>query len=290
MKKTISLILVLILSLSVISTTAFAAYEAPVQFAPAYNYGSELFARSYFRAGGGINYFRSDRGLTGINDRASGHLVNSFCFYKDKCYFLADCSTGGMASPGAIYSCNLDGSGLRRLANNAADVQGHITIVDNYLYYAAFDSNNGMSDYEGYPGGIYRINLTDLSYKKISNDGATIYHCDGDYIYYTANNDFHAIRTNGTGKMRINPNCDEFRTLNWGTADYNNIYLKGNKCYYTYANNLYVRNRNGGGDKCIGTIPRTYWDTCVILAVTDDAILCAEDHFSHNSYVTIHQF
>ncbi len=293
MKKLISFTLSVVLLISFCSTSAFAAYEAPVQFAPAYNYGTELFSRSYFHIGGGINYFRSDRGLTKLDDRIYGlpwdSSVDSFCFYKDKCYFLAGCTSDAMAIPGSIYSCNLDGSGLRKLANNASYTEGHITIVDNYLYYAAFDSNNGMTDVQGYAGGIYRINLNDLSYKKLTSDRATIYYCDGDYIYYGANNRCYAIRTDGTGKVQVNPDCDEFKNLYWN-PDYNNFYLKGNHLYYTYNNNLYVRNKNGGNARYLGTIPRTYWEDCVILAVTDDYVLCAENYFRNGSYVTIHRF
>ncbi len=300
MKKILSLTLALVLLFTWGGTTVFAAYEAPVQFAKAYNYGDEIFhADWYVNNGWGIAYFGYDSRVYKLSNKVKGlpqeDDILKLCVYNNKFYFLTqanyDWEHPWITSPAKIYSCNLDGSGLTLLADNASQ-SSNVTIVDNMLYYENHDAFLSWYNIMGLEShipwgnpGIIRINLYDLSWEQICNDRAVeIQYCDGDYIYYFANCDSYgyAIRTDGTGKMQVNTNCDEFlHSYHSG-----NYYLKGNQFYYFYKNKLFCRNKNDINNKAIASIQQYFFtdDDGSILAVTDNAILCVDDYFVGDPY------
>ncbi len=289
MKKLVSVFLLMVLALSLWSTTALAAYEAPVQFSCVQTYHDRTYTATYWGTNGGIK-FQSNEPLSTVPGLAED--AYRFCFYHDKLYFVF--IDGSDSSPASLYSSDPDGSNVRLLADNVAN-DGNIYIVDNILYYVGYTSIPGWNEYQGYSGGLYSINLEDLSWKKICNDkNVFITYCDGDYIYYAISpydsekSSYYAIRTDGTGKMAVNPYCDEFGMLR-SKEEYG--FLKGNLLYYISGNQLYVRNKNGWGDRWLGSIPSG--DMQIIDSVTDNEIICITSTYqelaSYNPRVNVHR-
>lgn len=289
MKKLVSLLVVLLLMASLLSTTALAAYEAPVNLSSVYNVGDTVYTTEYYGTNGGITFF-GNLSLSLLPNLAlpKYEYVTSFAFYHDKFYLVAG-EAGSDVLPAKIYSCDINGNHLTMIADNASNYS-NVFIVDNVLYYDAYTTPSYFNnEYPGYYGGIYSINLYDLSWKKLSSDrNANIYYCDGDYIYYTIDYDedkAYAIRTNGTGKMRINPYCDEYTHL---THIEEKGFLKGNQFYYLKNNHLYVRSRNGWDSRWVGVMPESdYYD---IVSVTDDSVFCVRFVYGYNYTVNAELF
>ena len=168
--------------------------------------------------------------------------------------------------PASIYSCNMDGSGITILADNASNFS-NVYIVDNILYYDAYTTPEwDMDYYNGYYGGIYSINLENLSWQKISDKKyADLWYCDGDYVYYKIGHEgpCYATSTDGTKTLYVSQWCDEFLE---------DVYVKGNLTYYVKNGDLYVRNKNGWGDRWLAKVPSGQFVS--VSSVTDNNIYC----------------
>lgn len=132
--------------------------------------------------------------------------------------------------PSHIYLCDRQGKNNVHISENVAQ-ESKIYISKNHLFYAAL-FNPSM----GYYGGVYKINLEDLSYEKILNEPAEISYFDGELLYLKNNNDYFAIDANGNNRIKINSNCDEYAE---------NVVIKDNEVYYVSNNFLYARIKNG---------------------------------------------
>ena len=256
MKKLISMMIVFVMSF--MSISAFAAYEAPVKLASVYNYGDNVYTIHYYGTNGGVIFLGGNVDIHKLPDsmyRVGGHIWR-FCFYNDKIYFLAG-EAESDDTLAYIYSCNVDGSGIRLLADNASN-KSEVYIVDNVLYYDAYATEDSMNTYYyGYCGGIYSINLGDLSWKKIVSDNSKLAYCDGDYVYCGGQ---RAISVDGKRVIKVRRDCDEY---SW------DVFVKGNQAYYAGEGDVYVRDKNGEN---VRFIQKIQYARLLIDSVTDDKV------------------
>jgi len=218
------------------SIPAFAAYEKNVDFSRVGSYYEETYTTDFVYNDGGVKFIGGNISLNSLPYLSENRGdIYSFCFYHDKLYYL----TAEEASdyvPASIYACNPDGSNPILIADNACNYS-NITIVDNILYYDAYASYED-DYYPGYYGGIYKINLGDCSWQKLVGDSdAVMKHCNGDYIYYTANNGYWAISTDGTFCVNVSAQADEILCNDYDL----NVIVKSNTTYYVddYGNILF---------------------------------------------------
>ncbi len=269
MKKVLIRSLMEMLLVLLFSINVFAAYEAPVRFADVYNYGDKVYTIEFWGTNGGITYKGANTDISNLPeniwDEGSWSNIYSFCCYNDKIYYLKG-EDASIVVPASIYSCNMDGSGITILADNASNFS-NVYIVDNILYYDAYTTPEwDMDYYNGYYGGIYSINLENLSWQKISDKKyADLWYCDGDYVYYKIGHEgpCYATSTDGTKTLYVSQWCDEFLE---------DVYVKGNLTYYVKNGDLYVRNKNGWGDRWLAKVPSGQFVS--VSSVTDNNIYC----------------
>ena len=235
MKKLLLVVAMLVSLLT--SQTTFAAGEEPNYFSNLSSNWGNVYTTFYYGSNGGI-FFKD--GNVHVNPLPYGLMdqgqIYSICCYHEKLYYSTGPEGSDIPQPVKIYSCDMNGQNNILLADNAS-AWTDIYIVDNALYYTAYSSRIGEGA-QGYNGGIYRINLNNLSWKLLVDGNVTMEYCDGDYLYYTNYfNIYAAVDVNGSRVVSIDRNSDEF--------DYS-LFIKGDKVYYISDNGLYVRNRNGG--------------------------------------------
>ena len=192
MKKIITLTLVIILLFQ--SITVLAAYEECTEFAQVCEYNGNVYSTYYAGSNGGLRYkgngFIIHSLPYGMMDEG---LIYSFCFYNDKIYYMTGENGSDTMYPAKIYSCDLSGANNVLIADNV-EAWSKVFIVDNILYYQAYQTYGLDYRIQGRTGGVYKINLEDLSWYKIPNtDEAKLYYCDGDYAYCKKNNNYYAM-------------------------------------------------------------------------------------------------
>ncbi len=298
MKKLLTLTLALVLLFIWGGLQSFAASEEPIQFAKAYNYGSNIYYADWeTNSGWGVAYFRNEEGTIMLSDMVKGlpergtrgtFDILRLCFYNNKFYFLAADYDWEFSPrygwPGNIYSCDPDGGGLTLLAENVGCLS-EIIIVNHMLYYSG--PGTSSMDSSGLEGGLYAIDLNDLSVKKFCDDQSVVLHyCDGNYAYFsqhntaTKNTENYIIRTNGTGKMQSDKTQDD---LEPGGI------RRGNYVYYISEGQLYVRNLNSRSS----THLRSLSSNLFLLSITSDYILCCDGYDTsecNEAYLSIYRF
>lgn len=283
MKKLLSAFVLTVFLVSLFSVNVFAAYESPVNFSNVYNYDDKVYTTEFYGTNGGITFRKGNIDICSLPDSVlsslGGNNVWNFCCYNNKIYYLAGAPASDII-PAGIYSCNMDGSGITMLADNASNYS-NVYIVDNVLYYDAYKSQEWMyPDYQGYYGGIYSINLENLSWKKITADYAYICYCDGDYIYYRDGGDYYyAITTEGTNKMRVDGNCDE-------CARYDGV-LKGDTFYYIQNGSMFIRSKNMNDRVWYADVADSEY--AFVASVTDDKIYWIDLKFGYYSYAYVYE-
>lgn len=167
-----------------------------------------------------------------INAPYEMNFIMSFAIYNDRIYYLK--SNGGtFCAVGNIYSCNMDGSDIRLIANDA-DALYEFFISDGCIYYNLL--NDYYNDYGRYlNGGIMKINLNTGEYRKIITDkNAGIINILDDNIFYSVDGNYHLMKTSGRYVGKIANNDIEVSTL-----------ISGNLGYYAENESIYARDWNG---------------------------------------------
>ena len=228
------------------SQNTFAAGEETSYFSNLSSNWGDAYTTFFYASNGGI-FFKD--GNVHVNPLPYGLMdqgeIYSICCYNEKLYYSTGPEGSDISEPVKIYSCDMNGQNNRLLADNVS-AWSDIYIVDNVLYYTAYSSRIGEGP-QGYDGGIYRINLNDLSWKKLVSGGVYMEYCDGDYVYYTNYSTIYdAIDVNGNNVVNISPDSDEYQL---------GLFIKGNKVYYISDDYLYERDRNGGNPRRICIIP-----------------------------------
>lgn len=148
----------------------------------------------------------------GLKERNS---VYKFCFYNDNLYYLV---LDNERYIGRIYCSDLSGENNYLLADNV-ETESNICIINNRLYYEGayhFQKNKNQ-------GGIYSIDLRDLSWKKLDDCGGLLKYCDGNHVYIInrESGTGYAISCDGNEKISVASGCDEL----------NCDYIKGTEVY-----------------------------------------------------------
>lgn len=167
-----------------------------------------------------------------INAPYKMDFVMNFAIYNDRIYYLK--SNGGTSCVvGNIYSCNMDGSDIKLIANDA-DALYNFFISDGCMYYKVLD--DVMNDYGRYlNGGIMKINLNTGEYRKIITDMRTeIINILDDNIFYGVDGKYHLMKTSGRYVGGIANNDIEVSTV-----------ISGNLGYYCENGSVYSRDWNG---------------------------------------------
>lgn len=169
--------------------------------------------------------------------------IRNFAVYYDKIYYLTG-EEGTSDILGYIYRCNLDGSNIELIANNA-DAISTPYLSDGCLYYTVYtDYNNWYG--RGHNGGIMKINLNTGEYGKIVTDrDAYLENVLGDNVFYYAS-DYHLMKTNGRYVGSIAKDDIEISA---------NI-IVGNKAYKCFGYEIYTLDWNGN-KKWVGSPVRT---------------------------------
>lgn len=256
MKRILSVLCIFVILIS--THTVFATYEECSEFSCVDDYNGTVYSLYRRNGDGGFHYSKGNVDITYLPYGMMDHgIIYGFTIYNDKIYYSTGEEGSDPDSPAYIYSCDLNGQNNVLLADNVA---GGGWIIDNTLYYSAYKTRDSYSP-QGYYGGIYKINLNDLSWAKILNTTDTpLYHFDGEYFYYGTNiggyggGSAFAIGCNGQGIVAINPICDEYGYINNFERNYNQI-IKGNTTYYILNNKLYKKLRNGFNSAYICDVP-----------------------------------
>lgn len=158
--------------------------------------------------------------------------IYKFAIYNKRIYYLKGIPGTEMVMA-HIYSCNLDGSDIRLIANDA-DGMGNFILSDGYLYYKV------LYDYENYycrylNGGIMKVNLNTGEYGKIITDECTmLINILDDNIFYAVGNEYHLMKCDGRYIGRIAFNDIEVSTV-----------ISGNLGYYCENGSICSRDWNG---------------------------------------------
>lgn len=273
MKKTLFTTLAALAAASTI-LTASAAQEECTYFSSLSSDWGTVYTTDFYGSNGGITFTDGNVHVNslpyGLMDQG---LIYTICCYKGKLYYSTGPDGSDIPEPVKIYSCDLNGQNNRLLADNAT-AWSDIFIIDDELYYGAYHSEPSYGA-QGYYGGIYKINLNNLQWKKIVSGDVELTYCDGDYAYFTNHRDIYAaIDTNGYNTVAITPNCDEFNY---------NIWLKGNYAYYISGTGLYVRTKNRTDSKKLCTVPQnSYLQISNISNITENYIYYST--INHSNY------
>lgn len=235
-------------AVAVLSTvSAFAATEDPVQFSTVDEMNGQVYVAQYFSTQQGLYFKGANVTTRSIPYSALKFSTTQFCCYGNRFYYMNMEPCDGISK---IYSCDANGNNEIMIANNAS-AGSSAFIVDNNIYYNAYSSVlDWTGNYFGreYYGGIYKINLATGDWQRLVTDSdASMWFCDGDYIYYSAGDSYYQIDTNGNYCHYANSYGDEFA---WNSYSYNlsSYVLTGRTMYYVdnSTNTLYSKTRNGG--------------------------------------------
>ncbi len=243
-KKPVSAIIAAIALLNGVS--AFAATEEACYFSNLSNNWDTVYGTPHYASNGGI-YFTD--GNIHISSLPYGMInegdIYDICCYNGRIYYTTGPEGSDISMPIKIYSCDIYGGNNILLADNA-EAYGAAFIIDNVLYYQEYRSTPGYGP-EGYNGGVSRIDLSNLSWKRIVSGGVWLTYCDGDYAYYTDHSNIYAaVDVNGNYVIDIDPGSDEYAY---------DVFIKGDRTYYILDGGLYERTRNGGNVRLICTVP-----------------------------------
>ena len=234
-------------AMSVVPTvSAFAATEDPVEFSTVDEMNGQVYVAQYFSTQQGLYFKGANVTTRSIPYSALKFSTTQFCCYGNRFYYMNMEPCDGISK---IYSCDANGNDEIMIANNAS-AGSSAFIVDNNIYYNAYSSVlDWTGNYFGreYYGGIYKINLATGDWQRLVTDSdASMWFCDGDYIYYSAGDSYYQIDTNGNYCHYANSYGDEFA---WNSYSYNlsSYVLTGRTMYFTdNTGTLYSKTRNGG--------------------------------------------
>ena len=154
--------------------------------------------------------------------------IYKFCFYNGRIYYLT--GQADYDAPEKIYSCNAWG-GDNVLIADGVSPYSFVYIVDNCLYYSAYESSI-YTEYKGYTGGIYKINLGNYSWQCLSTGGTYLLYCDGEYVYFdTYDGNCYIMDTNGNNVQWSNGHLDEFRQSYYKICGDYVYYERGSSIY-----------------------------------------------------------
>ena len=228
------------------TVSAFAATEDPVQFSTVDEMNGQVYVAQYFSTQQGLYFKGANVTTRSIPYSALKFSTTQFCCYGNRFYYMNMEPCDGISK---IYSCDANGNDEIMIANNAS-AGSSAFIVDNNIYYNAYSSVlDWTGNYFGreYYGGIYKINLATGDWQRLVTDSdASMWFCDGDYIYYSAGDSYYQIDTNGNYCHYANSYGDEFA---WNSYSYNlsSYVLTGRTMYFTdNTGTLYSKTRNGG--------------------------------------------
>ena len=230
------------------ASAAMAANEETSYFSNMSNYWDEVYVTPHYASNGGILF---ENGNIGVTELPYGMMndgdIYKICCYNGRIYYMTGPEGSDIPYPVKIYSCDMNGGNNILLADNVA-AYGGAFIVDNVLYYQEYvsDFDNGP---QGYDGGVTRINLSDLSWKKIVTGCVELKYCDGKYAYYhqyRSGDAYGAVDVNGNYSYNMDKNNDEYQY---------DVFIKGDSTYYISGNTLYKRQRNGGNARVICSVP-----------------------------------
>lgn len=234
MKKTLISLSVIATSL-MLAATANAASEECTEFGVVGSNWGMAYVTDFYGSNGGIRFRYGNINCNYLPyGTVNKGVIYSFCCYNGKIYYMTGYGETDPEYPASIYSCDMFGNNNRLLANNVYP-WSDAYIVDNVLYYQEYRSQSYGA--KGYNGGVYRINLNNLSWKKIVDGDVTLRYTDGDYVYYSSTTGTAAVSNDGSRWIRTNSSSDEYR------YDYK---VRGNKTYYISGNYIYEKTRNGG--------------------------------------------
>ena len=210
------------------------------------NDGETVYVTPHYASNGGIVFEDGNIHVTPLpNGIINEGDIYKICCYKGRLYYATGLEGSDIPEPTKIYACDMNGSNNVLIADDVKEY-GEAFIVDDILYYDAYRSTayDGPS---GYDGGITRIELNDLSKKKIFTGAAELKYCDGEYAYYMGfDSTYGAVPVNGGESVSQSPENDEYSY---------EVYLDGDKVYYISGNVLYERDRNGGNERTICAVP-----------------------------------
>lgn len=167
-----------------------------------------------------------------IEEQRQESCIYEFAIYFDRIYYLKGVP-GSDNVIGSICSCNMDGSDIRLIANDA-DALGDFFISDGCLYYDVlydYDNSHGRN----LNGGIMKINLNTGAYAKIVTDiSGWIANILDDNIFYWVDGNCHLMKTDGRYVGGISPYDIEISTV-----------ISGATGYYGDIGSVFARDWNG---------------------------------------------
>ena len=261
-KKLLCAVLAAVVAMPTVS--AFAATEDPVQFSTVDEMNGQVYVAPFSDTWQDLYFKGGNIKLNLIPQIMLKYIYPYFCSYNDRFYYM-----DGDSEITKIYSCDRNGNNDFLIADKVLGKES-VYIVDNILYYTAYSSK---WDYDNkysrqYYGGIYKVNLITGEWQRVvTDDNAIMSYCDGDYIYYSVENSYYQIDTNGNYCHYASQYTDEFRYCMTDSYrqvgdDYIGWYsyrLMGNKGYYIDENNrLYCKWRNTNEKTFLSTLEKGY--------------------------------
>lgn len=193
---------------------------------------SEIVQSSHIAEYNGITYSSRDvPGMVKIPVQATEYdYLWEFAFYEDKLYY--SCKNSGLNGYGsAIYSCNPDGSNLKKIYVGAHDAAS-FTIADNKLYPSSAPSHYGR---------VYVDLKTDVLIEPgyVIPNNYNVFYVDSNYIYcstYSKNSKYSIYKIDViTGKNEcIKSNISEIH--NYIVSSDGDVYYGNKNCLYVIKN------------------------------------------------------
>lgn len=175
--------------------------------------------------------------------------TQGMCVYNNYIYYINGYYEG-YEGPYHIYRCNLDGSNKILIADNVS-VYGETYIVDGVLYYTVCESNYR---YEKINGGIFKIDLNNLSWSRVVTDlYAELICCDTNYVYYKVGENFYRIDNDGSCCYSMDKNDIEVSLE----------YYKDGGGYFSDAGGVYSCNWDKSEIKKLCSMPKSTFSTYV---------------------------
>lgn len=216
MKNLIKKCLIILSSVAILAAGTVSYASDAVMGSEVHEYNGRIYSSVNTR----VNGLMADKSVWQLPSAimSNSDTIYKFAFYYDRIYYLK----GVMGSDnvlGYIYSCNVDGSDIRLIADNA-DAFCSFYISDGCIYYEV------LNDYDNFHGrylngGIMKINLNTGEYAKIITDrNGWLQNIVDDNIFYGVGTQYHLMKTNGRYVGEISDSDIEVSSVISGATGY----------------------------------------------------------------------
>lgn len=210
-------------------------------------YNGTVYTTDYMGHEGDIRFSEGNVDIKIIPDFSEKDIINAFCIYNDKIYYLVGPPASEMA-PAKICESDMDGKNLKVIADNAYNFS-NCFIYDNNIYYDVREFYDEFTNYHSY-GGIYKANIDSPSVIKLVNKKhVSLGLVDGFNIYYNDNDSTinYSCDLSGNNETRLAERDDRCGTITStvfvGDPNTNLSYYISDNTIYEIALNSYDEGR-----------------------------------------------